>query len=339
MVSSIDHMNILTEEILRAMQTFGVDAQRGIGRDGEVDDLIVTIPVRTGTMEAVVDVKWRSQPLGPAEAMRWRENSADNAILALPSIPKERGAQYRSMGISYVDSGGNAFLEFPGFHVHVEGRKPRLTANQGTSAQPASTNPAGLKVAFVLLVAPESIGLSHERLAALATVSKGTVTNTLVDLRRRGHVFGERGRRTLIDWDRLARDWVDGYIRDLSPRLRELELSGPEPDWWTRNWVHTATGTIGGGSALAQFGAEVRPERTVLYGQPPWREIRRDARLTRDGQAPVILRERFWSADFLAENRFVAPLLAYADALAGGDPREAAAAQELAGRMQWGFAR
>jgi len=243
------------------------------------------------------------------------------------------------LGINYVDSGGNAFLNFPGFHVHIEGRKPRLRANQGTSAQPASTNPAGLKVTFVLLVAPESIGFSHVRLAALAQVSKGSVTNTLVDLRERGHVFGERGSRTLIDWDRLAQDWVDGYIRDLSPRLKELELSGPKPDWWTRHWVHTATGIIGGGSALAQFGAELRPDRTILYGDPPWREIRREARLTQDGEATVILRERFWSADLLPADKFVAPLLAYADALAGGDPREAAAAQELADRKHWAFAR
>lgn len=332
-------MDILTGKILNVLRELGIESQRGDGGDGEADDLIVTIPVRTGTTEAVVDAKWRSQPLGPAEAVRWRESRAGNAILALPSIPKQRGDQYRSLGINYVDSGGNAFLNFPGFHVRVEGRKPRLRATRGTSAQPASTNPAGLKVAFVLLVAPESIGLSHERLAALAQVSKGTVTNTLTDLRDRGHVFGERGSRTLIDWDRLAQDWVDGYIRDLSPRLKELELTGPEPDWWTRDCVDIAAGTIGGGSALAQFGAELIPDRTVLYGDPPWREIRRDARLTRDGQAPVILRERFWSAGFLVNDRFVPPLLAYADALAGGDPREASAAQELADRQQWAFAR
>ncbi|SHI99248.1 hypothetical protein SAMN02745244_01491 [Tessaracoccus bendigoensis DSM 12906] len=332
-------MDILSDEISNVLRELGVESQRGDGRDEGPDDFIVTIPVRTGTMEAVVDAKWRSQPLGPAEAVRWRESRGGNAILALPSIPKQRGDQYRALGINYVDSGGNAFLNFPGFHVHVEGRKPRLRANRGTSAQPASTNPAGLKVAFVLLVAPESIGLSHERLAALAQVSKGTVTNTLIDLRDRGHVFGERGSRTLIDWDRLAQDWVDGYVRDLRPRLKELELTGPQPDWWTRDWVDIAAGTIGGGSALAHFGAELVPDRTVLYSDPPWREIRRDARLTRDGQAQVILRERFWSAGLLHDDRFVPPLLAYADALAGGDPREASAAQKLANLQQWAFAR
>lgn len=332
-------MDILTDRILEVLRELGIEAQRGSGRGTKAEDIIVAIPVRAGTTEAVVDAKWRSQPLSPPEALRWRRRRADNAILALPSIPKQRGDQYRSLGINYVDSGGNAFLNFPGFHVHIEGRKPRLRVNQGTSAQPASTNPAGLKVAFALLVAPDSIGLSHERLAALAQVSKGTVTNTLVDLRERGHVFGERGSRTLIDWDRLAKDWVDGYIRDLSPRLKELELSGPEPDWWARHWVHPATGTIGGGSALAQLGADLRPDQTILYGDPPWREIRRDARLTREGGATVILRERFWSADLMAEDKFVAPLLAYADALAGGDPREASAAQDLADRKQWTFVR
>jgi len=48
-------MDILTEEILKVVRELGVDAQRGNGREGEADELIVTIPVRTGTMDAVVD--------------------------------------------------------------------------------------------------------------------------------------------------------------------------------------------------------------------------------------------------------------------------------------------
>ena len=77
----------------------------------------------------------------------------------------------------------------------------------------------------------------------------------------------------------------------------------------------------------------------MIYGVPPWPDIRRGTRLTRDNGAPVALRERFWSADFLAGNRYIPPLLAYADALASVDPREADAARELASLNHWTFAR
>lgn len=36
------------------------------------------------------------------------------------------------------------------------------------------------------------------------------------------------------------------------------------------------------------MGGDIRPERTVVYGKPPWYAIRQAARLSRDGEAPVI---------------------------------------------------
>ncbi len=294
--------------------------------------LVATVPTRRGPVRAEVDLKRRSQPLSPAEAARWLDSRPADAILALPAIPRARGDQYRALGVNYVDSGGNAFLSFPGFRVQIEGRKPRRVTrvdSEGTQ---------GLKAAFVLLVDRGSIAASHERLAALAQVSKGTVTNVLADLRLRGHVFGEAEKRVLIDEDRLAKDWVDGYVRDLRPRLRELEVRGPGAAWWIRHWRDAAAGVIGGGAALAELGADLRPDRAVVYGLPPWQEIRREARLSRDGEASVVLRERFWSGDLLGEARFVPPLLAYADALTDADPREVDAARGLAKRFGWGWA-
>ncbi|HMQ66529.1 MAG TPA: type IV toxin-antitoxin system AbiEi family antitoxin [Arachnia sp.] len=324
-------MDLLTEAIAEVLRELGVETE------GE-PVLVATVPTRRGPVRAEVDLKRRSQPLSPAEAARWLDSRPADAILALPAIPRARGDQYRALGVNYVDSGGNAFLSFPGFRVQIEGRKPRVTLESGTRARPASTSPAGLKVAFVLLVARGSIAASHERLAALAQVSKGTVTNVLADLRLRGHVFGEAEKRVLIDEDRLAKDWVDGYVRDLRPRLRELEVRGPGAAWWIRHWRDAAAGVIGGGAALAELGADLRPDRAVVYGLPPWQEIRREARLSRDGEASVVLRERFWSGDLLGEARFVPPLLAYADALTDADPREVDAARGLAKRFGWGWA-
>ncbi|GAB3822634.1 hypothetical protein GCM10028820_33700 [Tessaracoccus terricola] len=329
-------MPTLTDVISEALRGFGLTIEAPSTSDGRAD-LVATFP-GPDPVRAGVDVRQRSQPLGPVEAANWARTRQDGTILALPAIPAGRGAQYRALGINYVDSGGNAHLSVPGFHVHVEGRKPRAISDAAPRAQSASANPAGLKVTFALLVDPEVVGTSYEQLTALSGVSKGTVSNTIADLRERGHIFTEGPRRKLIDPDRLARDWVDAYVRVLAPRLRRLELAGPEPQWWEQNWRDTA-GTLGGGVALAELGAALKPDHTVVYGRPPWQAIRREARLSRDGNAPVILREQFWSDALLRGARYVPPLLAYADALADTDPRETEAAQELAVRNQWRFAR
>ncbi len=332
-------MNQLTEVVKEMLLELGVTTRHTTDGAGG-SDLIATIPTRSGPRDVGIQVKWRSQPLGPAEAAHWHERHPFGTILALPSVPAGTGRRYRALGINYIDSGGNAFLDFPGFHVHIEGRKPQLEARIGTKAQPASTNPAGLKVSFVLLTNPETVAFSHEALSGLAQVSKGTVTNALADLRQRGHIFEGRSRRELVGRPRLARDWVDGYVRVLAPRLRTLQLMGPEPDWWIRTWDDPTVATIGGGPALTHLGANLRADTTVLYGTPPWSDVRRRARLTREGDgARVILRERFWSPEFLSGNRFVEPILAYADALVDGDPREVEAARELAAQHHWEFAR
>ena len=85
--------------------------------------------------------------------------------------------------------------------------------------------------------------------------------------------------------------------------------------------------------AAAELGADLRPDRTVLYGPPPWQEIRRESRLSRDGEVSVVLRERFWSGDLLGEARLVPPLLAYADALADAEPREMTARPSFGGAL------
>ena len=85
----------------------------------------IGITDQSHTNSVGVDAKWRSQPLSLSEALRWRGRRADDAILALHSIPERRSDQYRSLRINYVDSGGNAFFDFSGFRIHVKIRLPR----------------------------------------------------------------------------------------------------------------------------------------------------------------------------------------------------------------------
>lgn len=291
-----------------------------------LDETTVEVPTHPTPTRVRVDARWRAQPLGVTEAERWRNGQPQPVILALAHVPAGIGQHYRRLGINYIDSGGNAYLDLPGFRAHIEGRKPRVSCAISTRAAPPAGTPAGLKVIFALLIAPDLVRQTHEDIARLSTASKGTVTNTLTDLRRRGHLYGEREQRALLETDRLARDWVGAYLRDLQPRLKTTTLNGPPPTWWTKN---PHGGQLSGGTALAQLGATLEPDRTLLYGDPPWAAIRTGGRLTRDDGSPVTLRQRFWSPE-LVSGSFVPPILAYADGMSSLDPQEVDAARELA---------
>jgi hypothetical protein len=344
--SILERMEFLNEQrsvlhglILDSLEEFGVRTVPADQGPDDGADFYALVPGRDPErpLRVPVQLKERTNPLPAGEAALWQRRMGGPAILAQASVPRGRGAQYRSQGVNYIDSGGNAFLRFPGFTVHVEGRRPRVGA-AGPSTASASATPTGLRVTFALLIQPDAADVSYHKLADLTGASTGSVANTISDLRQRGHIV-ELGRtRRLVDTDRLARNWVTGYTRDLAPRLKQLQLGGPGPGWWIREW-RNPDGILAGGVALAKMGGNLRPDHTVVYGQPPWRSIRRDARLTRDGGDPVTLREQFWSTELLGEQRLVPPLLAYADALNSGDPRETEVAQELAVENGWPFRR
>ncbi|WP_262851390.1 type IV toxin-antitoxin system AbiEi family antitoxin [Mumia quercus] len=315
-------MDSLTERIVDVLRDVDLVVDLPDGTDADHPDLVVRIPTSHGESELWIDVKDRSTPIGLAEIHSWETEVPRPYVLAVPYVSPEQGRRYRAAGIQYVDSGGNAYLSQPGYYLHVEGRRPTVHGRPRRRGKRPSTNAAGLRVVFVLLVSPRTAAMPYERIATLAQVSKGSATNAMDDLRDLGFLVGDRSDRRIVDVARLRRSWVDNFARDLLPRLEQTEVAGPDPSWWATSPLAPRDGVVGGGTALAHLGAPLRPERTVVYGEPPWREARRVGRLSRDGAPNVILRERFWSPELRPDDRFVPSLLAYADGLASDDPRE-----------------
>lgn len=313
---------------MRELNETIADVLRGFGlfvvESAEHSDLRAHIPMPTGVREVSVHIKERAQSLGPAEAARWADQTEHHdVILALPHVTTAQGRLYEDWGINYVDSGGNAHLDYEGFFVHVEGRKPKIAPRKMRQGRAAATNKAGMRVVFVLLIRPEAVHAPYDEIARLAGVSRGSVFAALADLRDRKHLLATGHHRQLVDPTALVHEWVDAFASGLLMRLNSEVMSGPPPDWWREENLETDVGTLGGGLALEHYGAPLRPDRTLLYGRPPWPAAKRRGRLHRDElSANVILREQFWSPDLLPGQRFVPPLLAYADGITSDDPRD-----------------
>lgn len=324
-VTTIDRMEELTDRIIEVLTSLGLSPCRSAGDHG--GDLTVDIDTRDGVVTVPVDVKHRTNPLDPTEIARRR--TSNGGIVAMSYVTPGAADRYRAARLHYVDGAGNAWLDFPGFHVDVQGRRPAMSATgRSHSLRPPAQTAAGVRVVFVLLTAPTTVSAPYERVADLANVSKGTVTRVMQNLTERGHIVTANGTRSLHGAPRLARQWADDYGRELAPRLMSATLSGPPPDWWQQDW-DGVDGQLGGGLALISLGAPLKPAETVIYGVPPWRGLRRSGKLRRDGEPNVTLREQFWSPE-LNEKRYVAPLLAWADALVSNDPRDVESALGIA---------
>lgn len=303
-----------------------------ISRDGPGAGLAVIIPASTGEIEVPVLIVEGDGMVSTSRRAAMVGAGGGQAVLAQRHIPRGMGERYRALGWDYVDSGGNASLQFPGFSVLIEGRKPSVTRAAGSDRPSRAFRPAGLRVVFALLVSPDLVEATVRQLAAASTVSVGAAQATLADLRAEGFLGETGGRRLLIDVDRLADLWISRYVTDLLPRLHEERFEGPAPDWWLAQDEATWAGwdaALSGESAMRKLGYPLRPETALVYAPPPWHGVIRGARLRRWADPTVTVRERFWSPTELGSGTLAPSLLVYADALASGDPREIETAEEM----------
>lgn len=253
-------------------------------------------------------------------------------ILAQRYVPTGLGSRYRKAGVPYIDSGGNAWLSFPGFVTQVQGREPAYVLRPGKDRPSRAFRSTGLRVVFALLTQPGLVSATVRRIAAASTVSVGAAQAALHDLRAEGFLHDGHDRaRTMTDEGKLAHRWVAGYGTELGPRLSAVELVGPGPKWWMKQdgLDVAAQGQVGGEAALAVLGYGIRPLTTTLYGDEPWHGLRRVGRLRRGADSNVILRERFWTPPEAGTGVLVPRLLTYADAVASDDPRQMEVAEQM----------
>jgi hypothetical protein len=142
---------------------------------------------------------------------------------------------------------------------------------------------------------------------------------------------------------RLRDRWVEAWPRKLKPKLQLGEFEAQQPNWWQDIDIRKYDGYWGGEIAGAGYTNYLRPEEMTLY-LPKGRvlNILRDARLrkaqdwNRTDTNKIHIYERFWpkttenlDKGYEEEKGLVHPILAYADLMATGDPRNLETARKL----------
>lgn len=195
----------------------------------------------------------------------------DAGLLITTYLTPALAGQCREMGLQFIDTAGNAYLDAAGMFVFVCGQTP-----PGSLVRPpmrTTGNPSSQRMVFALLCRPALLQATYREIAHLSGIALGSVGAVFNGLAARGWLLetrteanpegagarpeagteagtkagtkvGTEGRteaatearteekRRLTAPDRLLDEWVANYPTILRPRLQPRRFAAPGDDWW-----------------------------------------------------------------------------------------------------------
>ena len=142
----------------------------------------------------------------------------------------------------------------------------------------------------------------------------------MAELPKLGFVTEMRGRRVLMQRERLLQQRAEFYPRILRPRLLLGRSQAETLAWWNTVDPTEYGAVLGGEPAAGRITRYLRPGTATFYAQKIDPRLIIDLRLRTDPGGNVEIYRRFWTFD--ATNAALAPEpLVYADLMATGDGR------------------
>ena len=268
-------------------------------------------------------------------------------VLATRRVSDRLGEDLRAAGVGYIDAAGNAYLFDPPTLILIRGMRTRADEKGHGRVAGRAFGIAGLRVLAVLLSDPATAALPYRDIAIAAGVSLGAASEAVSDLRRRGHIGGGNGGRTVTRLAELHRRWLDEYADRLRPKLL---LGRWRPAGWgveelvdrlSASGIDDAKVALGGEVAAALLTRNLRPATATLHvaGKAGSSDAAKALRLLPDRNGPVAMLNQIGSGLRAPQEERVAesgnvplahPLLVHAELAADPDAdarlREAAQA-------------
>ncbi|WP_372971504.1 type IV toxin-antitoxin system AbiEi family antitoxin [Marinobacter sp.] len=267
------------------------------------------------------------------------------ALLVADYVNPNMADRLRDVGVQFIDTAGNAYLNQNTFFVFVKGNR---TPSPHTSPRKTSRafNASGLKLIFSFLVEPNLVGETYRKMAETSDVALGAIGWVLNDLKDKGYVreHGKKGSRSLESTMELLDRWVETYPEKLLPEL-DMGLFQAKSDMpWKEIKPEAFGGCWGGEVGASLLDNYLSPAQGMLYlpreklkNLVMEHRLRKSPENTANSSETLQIYEKFWryDPDNLHQNSCVAPdILVYADLLASGDPRNLEAAERLYGKIR-----
>ena len=305
--------------------------------DGPMVDAAIEVEHGNRRFDFLANVRFNvERRVTIAEAKNLLVPYAEMGLLIAPYLTRTLAKVCReTLGLQFIDTVGNAYLERDGLFVYVTGERP--DENTPGIAAPAPGTSAWLRVVFVLLCRPELRSAPYRELAAAARVSLGSVGHIVNELQSRRYLAlnATRGTRLLLEPHNLFKEWVTNYPTRLRQKLHPIRLRAERDDWWRNVRPEEFQAAWGGEIAADKLTGHLKPMTCTLY--VPAEDRRRALqqlvstyRMRADPTGNIEVLDKFWNFPAGAqEHDTVPPILVYSDLMASLDPRNLEVAEML----------
>lgn len=271
------------------------------------------------------------------EAKRWlTTQTVLNVVNQVKEFPKKGmivteyanpniAEKLKEMNIPFIDLAGNAYINEPPIYIFIKGNKTETTT-QKKEKKTRAFQQTGLKVIFAFLCDEELINATYREISKATNVAVGTVGWVIHGLKREGFLINiAKKERRLYQKEKLFEKWVEAYNRELRPKIRiGIYKTGKEKFW--KNLDIEKYDALWGGEVAGKFYTNyLRPEIVTVYIKDQKQNLNKfliDNRLKENENGNVEIYEYFWEYKLKNNQKTeVHPIIAYADLIATGNPR------------------
>ncbi|MFD5174628.1 type IV toxin-antitoxin system AbiEi family antitoxin [Nocardia sp. NPDC058379] len=255
-----------------------------------------------------------------------RRDDPHRLLVTGPLISSRTAEALRDAGIDYIDSAGNAHLNFDPVLIDIRGRRGPTSEQNRPHPEANLFSVRRMQVLFVLLAWPDLVNKPVRMIADSAGTSVGITQSTLEIMKQSDYVIG----RSLHRRDELIDLWSAAYRGTLMPKIQESFFAGD-----VAHWSPPPGYLVSGESAIESIR---QPQTLTIYVRnfDPIEAIRNGWQ--KSGDPNIEIRRKFWaeppwSVEPDPHGAFTEsaapPLLVYADLLASREPRQSEVASAL----------
>jgi hypothetical protein len=282
----------------------------------ELDGFVI-LEFSDGILKFPTEVKYevRAHLLGKLKERK--DEHPDFLIVAYRIYPNYRQL-LQEMGINYLEANGNAFIHKNGKFILIDKFPPLKSIGNDNNRAFTKT---GLRVFFQLLIDNTNLFVSQRELAEKSGVALGNIPLVIKGLKAIGLLLKRNDFN--YQWsnkEEAIGQWVNGYRNTLKTALFQGKYRLPNQQDWRDINLPTEKTLWGGEPGADLLTNYLRPERLTLFTDLKRNDLIKALRLMPDPTGEIEVYETFWKIGNEVE-KFVPPLLVYADLVINGDKR------------------
>lgn len=249
----------------------------------------------------------------------------DKGMIVAEYVNPNIAEKLKEMNIPFIDVAGNAYINEPPVYIFVKGNKTETTAQKKEKTTRAFQQ-TGLKVIFAFFCDEKLVNTPYREISKATDVAVGTVGWVIHDLKQEGFlVYVGKRERKLYQKEKLFNKWVEAYNQKLRPKIKIGAYKTGKDELWRNTDIQKYDALWGGEVAGELYTNYLRPEIATVYINDQKQNLNKfliENRLKEDEKGIVEIYEIFWGDKLkINQNNIVHPIIAYADLIATGNPR------------------